>query len=166
MLPASDVSASVVDPGQLDVTGGVDLAHRAGSIAVRMVVAVVVPPSPGIPHGCRVFEAEPESKRHLIQGQDAVGDEPRESYDWDHENDVSTYYTDGRTVGGVCAVGIDAQYDDEIDQNVQVALDKVAIYSGNRIALVRADGCDYGEDAGEWILKGCPEVAGVWEVSQ
>lgn len=64
-------------------------------------------------------------------------------------------------VGGVCAVGIDAQYDDEIGRNV-----KVAIYTGNRIALIRADGCDYGEDAGEAILKGCPEVAGVWEVSQ
>lgn len=105
--------------------------------------------------------------RALCSDEDyAVGDEPRESYDWDHENDVSTYYTDGRTVGGVCAVGIDSQYDDEIDQNVQAALDKVAIYSGNRIALIRADGCDFGEDGGEWILKGCPEVAGVWEVSQ
>lgn len=29
----------------------------------------------------------------------AVGDSPRESYDWDHENDISTYATDGRTLG-------------------------------------------------------------------
>ncbi len=94
-----------------------------------------------------------------------VGDEPRESYDWDHEEDISTYYTDGSTTGGVCTVGIDTTYGDEIEQNIRTALDRVAIYGSKRIALIRADSYDMGEDEGELILRRNAEVVAVWEVA-
>lgn len=95
----------------------------------------------------------------------AVGDEPRESYDWDHEKDISTYHTNGSTIGGVCTTGICTLYDDEIEQNIRTALERVARYGSKRFALIHANGGYYGEDDGEYILCGNTEVMAVWEVA-
>lgn len=87
--------------------------------------------------------------------QYAAGDAPRESYDWDHESDISTYSTDGRTLGGVCTVGV-------TEDNVEDALELATRYSDGEIALIGGTLKDYGEDAGEWILSDA-EVLAVWK---
>ncbi|MGC4375940.1 hypothetical protein WD019_15110 [Fictibacillus sp. Mic-4] len=51
-----------------------------------------------------------------------IGDVCRESYDWDFENDCSTYYTTGETANGTCATHVDTQYfetEDEISELAQ-----------------------------------------------
>lgn len=85
----------------------------------------------------------------------AVGDSPRESYDWDHENDISTYATDGRTLGGVCTVGV-------TEDNIEEALKAAAMYSDGKLALIGGTLKDYGEDPGEWILSDA-EILAIWE---
>lgn len=86
----------------------------------------------------------------------AVGDSPRESYDWDHENDISTYATDGRTLGGVCTVGL-------TEDNVEKVISLVPrMYGDGRMALIGGTLRDYGEDPGEWILSDA-EILAIWE---
>ena len=106
--------------------------------------------------------------RGLCEDEDyAVGDEPRESYDWDMEQDCSTRVTTGRTLGGTCAVAI---HDTEDIASVQAARDGAGLYAGpgGRMALIHADRGEYGNDPDEIILMGgmfdAVEVVAVWEV--
>ncbi|MEO3947642.1 hypothetical protein [Gorillibacterium sp. CAU 1737] len=39
----------------------------------------------------------------------AVGDDCRESYEWDFENDCSTFHTSGETADGTCVTRIDTE---------------------------------------------------------
>lgn len=52
-----------------------------------------------------------------------IGDICRESYDWDRENDCSTYHTTGLTAGGTCATKIDIDtlyYDlDTVEEEIE-----------------------------------------------
>lgn len=51
--------------------------------------------------------------RSLCDDETAVvGDECRESYEWDTEEDCSTYYTTGELAGGTCATAIDVSSHD------------------------------------------------------
>jgi len=50
-----------------------------------------------------------------------VGDDCRESYEWDLANDCSTYYTTGETAGGTCATHIDIQAFDSDDEVSELA---------------------------------------------
>lgn len=97
--------------------------------------------------------------------QYAVGDTPRYSYDWDHENDISTFHTTGIDVGGVCTIGIPtlAYSDEEIMEHIESAIKAASMYSYGRLALIGGDSMEYGEDQGEEILS-CAEVLAVWEV--
>ncbi len=87
-----------------------------------------------------------------------AGDTPRESYDWDHTEDCSTYFLDGRTVGGVCTLGI--REDDDID----AALNKLyRTYGDGRYALIKGASQMGGEDTGESIITCDARVVAVWE---
>lgn len=73
-----------------------------------------------------------------------VGDDCRESYEWDFAADCSTYFTTGETAGGTCATHIDTQTfesDDEvaelaarikamIEQNQEYGADRQVIIAG------------------------------------
>ena len=115
-------------------------------------------------HGCSGYWGI----RGLCDDEDyAVGDEPRESYDWDVEQDCSTRDTTGETIGGTCAVAV---HDAEDVVSIQAALDGAGLYAGpsGRMALIHADHGEYGNDPDEIILQGgvfdAVEVVAVWEV--
>ena len=101
----------------------------------------------------------------------AVGDNIPDSYDWDVENDCSTYETTGETLGGACTVGINtsciwfdgsdednADLAEEIENAIQKA--KKAGYWGEQIILAGNEtGCEYGQDADEIILPNAKVIA-------
>lgn len=73
-----------------------------------------------------------------------VGDDCRESYEWDVENDCSTYYTTGETAGGTCAMYIESPAystddEDEIAEFaacIEAAVAKHAgIYGGQQVII-------------------------------
>lgn len=53
--------------------------------------------------------------------QYSIGDYCRESYEWDIEEDCSTYYTTGETANGTCATHIDNQYFTTNDEVIELA---------------------------------------------
>ncbi|WP_019536546.1 hypothetical protein [Paenibacillus ginsengihumi] len=71
-----------------------------------------------------------------------VGDECRPSYEWDLENDCSTYYTTGELAGGTCATIVDTSYFETDDSVAELAarLQEVAktnqAYGGKRQAII------------------------------
>lgn len=65
----------------------------------------------------------------------AIGDDCRQSYDWDNENDCSTYNTSQVTAGGTCATHIDTQYFATSDWDYELA---------DRIAKIVGDNSVYG----------------------
>ena len=74
-----------------------------------------------------------------------VGDDCRESYEWDLENDCSTYHTTGATANGTCATHIDTQSFDTNDNAVELA---------SRIAQIIETNKAYGSD-NQVIIAGC-----------
>ncbi|PAD72434.1 hypothetical protein [Paenibacillus campinasensis] len=75
-----------------------------------------------------------------------VGDDCRESYEHDFENDVSSYYTTGETADGTCATRVDTFdfnfffYDDEdikaLASKINQAVDQNKVYgSGKRVII-------------------------------
>lgn len=71
-----------------------------------------------------------------------VGDECRESYEWDFENDCSTYFTTGEKAGGTCATHIDTQYfetDDEVTElaaRIQSMVEQNEEYGADRQVII------------------------------
>jgi hypothetical protein len=57
-----------------------------------------------------------------------VEDECRESYDWDLENDCSTYFTTKETAGGTCGVRIDTDVEsaEELAERIAEVVKKFA----------------------------------------
>lgn len=96
--------------------------------------------------------------------QYTVGDELRESYDWDFENDISTYNTDDpRGLGGTSAYDtqIDTQWDekDEIIEKLNSAVkDSRARYEGESV-LVGGDLLEHGNDDREVVISNPTVIA-------
>ncbi len=93
----------------------------------------------------------------------AVGDTARESYDWDFENDQSTYETDGRTLGGTSAVDI-VRYrfqdsPEEVEAALLSALDASKNYVGDRKVIIGGERQRYGDDPGETIIENAKVLA-------
>lgn len=71
-----------------------------------------------------------------------VGDDCRESYEWDFENDCSTYHTTGETAGGTCATAIDTQgfltddWAQELAERIKQAINANEQYFGDRQAII------------------------------
>lgn len=76
--------------------------------------------------------------RSLCEDEDySVGDECRESYEWDIENDCSTYYTTGETAGGTCATRIEDHLPtiEEIAASIERAIEMNAGYGGKQVII-------------------------------
>lgn len=70
--------------------------------------------------------------------QYAVGDECRESYEWDFASDCSTYYTTGEKAGGTCATHIDIQTDDveDLAARIEAAIEQNEEYGAERQVII------------------------------
>jgi hypothetical protein len=77
----------------------------------------------------------------------AVEDECRESYDWDLENDCSTYFTTGETAGGTCGIAIDTDAETAEELAERIA-DAVTAFSK----------MGYGDKKGQTILIACWDI--------
>ena len=96
--------------------------------------------------------------RHLCADEKYnVGDEVRNSYDWDYMYDCSTYETDDPVeLIGACAyeLNIDSinDTDEEIQNKLNIALDASKCYSGDAV-LLGSDWACYGQDENEIIMQ-------------
>lgn len=89
-----------------------------------------------------------------------VGDSVRESYEWDLENDCSTYFTTGETAVGTCCicVDMDAESPEELVENIKIAIQKAEKYGDvgcdTVIIAGRNTNNDYQMDEGEIRIVG------------
>lgn len=96
--------------------------------------------------------------RHLATDEVyQVGDYCRPSYDWDFENDQSTYDTEyPQELPGTCAYNtrIQVGWDDpeDIAEKLEKALKASACYMG-QIVIISGSSAEYGNDNGEIIIK-------------
>lgn len=101
--------------------------------------------------------------RHLAEDEKyEIGDICRNSYDWDYENDCSSYDTNEVELSGTCAVDtrIDLYLDDEedIESKLMEALEASDQYFGS-IAIIGGNGMEYGADDGEIIIEDATVIA-------
>lgn len=72
--------------------------------------------------------------------QYAVEDLCRQSYEWDLENDVSSYFTTGELAGGTCGLEVDTNdcTAEELSARVAEAVEKVRAYGdvGGQIIVI------------------------------
>lgn len=96
--------------------------------------------------------------RHLSNDESyKVGDFCRNSYDWDYENDRSSYDSeDPIELPGACAynTGINSGWDedDEIEEKILKAISESSCYYG-KIAVIAGDYACYGNDQEEIIIR-------------
>lgn len=84
-----------------------------------------------------------------------AGADCRKSYDWDYENDCSSYDTDNPVeLDGTCSIGVYIDEDDtneEIDKKISDAIN-THCYFGT-VAIITGDGYVYGADPDEIIVE-------------
>ena len=96
--------------------------------------------------------------RHLADDEVyKIGDICRNSYDWDYENDCSSYGTDNEIeLDGTCTVDtkIELEWDDmeEIEKKLEYAIELSEQYDGV-IAIIGGNRIDYGADDNEIIIE-------------
>ena len=96
--------------------------------------------------------------RHLADDENyTVGDFCRNSYDWDYENDRSSYESDDpEELPGTCAYDtkINSNWDDEeeIEGKILKAITESDCYSG-KIAVIAGNSAEYGNDPEEIIIE-------------
>lgn len=85
-----------------------------------------------------------------------VGDECRESYEWNFEHDCSTYDLDGgdgEKAGGTCATQIKVETEDveELAQHIEEIVKENALYANEKQAIIAGHGVnnDHTLDPGE-----------------
>lgn len=86
----------------------------------------------------------------------SVGDYCRDSYDWDYNNDISSFYTDGPiSLGGTCTIGINYDNLDDMSEQEQNDYLKSLVknYCGDNTILVCGNFVDWGNDDGEVIIS-------------
>ncbi|MDO4486026.1 MAG: peptidoglycan DD-metalloendopeptidase family protein [Bacillota bacterium] len=102
-----------------------------------------------------------------------IGDTLRESFDWDYENDVSTYDTDNpQPLGGTSAYNVDINWIMDDKEDMVEKLDNAAKsnYLGEKV-LISGYEAEYGADYNEIIIPNAVVVAkynkadGRWIVS-
>ena len=92
-----------------------------------------------------------------------IGDIARNSYEWDIENDISTYETDEPVeLDGTCAIElvIDRTFDEdgEIAEAIEEVLKNRNGYCGTPV-LLGSDRYEYGNDNGEIIMEDAKVIA-------
>lgn len=86
------------------------------------------------------------------------GEYCRNSYEWDHENDQSTYHSaDSAELNGTCAIDATSilyfdTEDERAEEALHCALSKSQRYYGKK-AIIAGDLDGYGEDEGEIIIR-------------
>lgn len=96
--------------------------------------------------------------RHLSNDEAyKVGDFCRNSYDWDYENDCSSYDSESpEELPGTCVYDtrIDSNWDDdeEIEEKILKAISESSFYSG-KIAVIAGNYAEYGNDPEEIIIR-------------
>lgn len=94
--------------------------------------------------------------RHITSDESyKVGDYARNSYDWDIENDVSSYETDPKELDGTSAYFTDIDTlddEEEVEKKLLIALEESKVYSGAAI-LLGGDRYDWGNDDNEIIIE-------------
>lgn len=94
-----------------------------------------------------------------------VGDACPNSYDWDIENDCSTYCTTGETLNGASAVHVNADLpfceDEEIVEAIETAVNQAVNYddNGELVLISSKDGYDWGSDENEIVLEDATVIA-------
>ena len=92
------------------------------------------------------------------EGEYGIGDILPESYDWDFENDISTYYTTGETLGGSSALMVKIEDGETLEEAIQKALEGTYEYSGKDIFIVGGDFVNMGDDTNEVIIKNATAI--------
>lgn len=90
----------------------------------------------------------------------SIGDDCRQSYDWDLENDCSTYDTTQVLAGGTCATHIDTQYFatndhvSELAERIATIVNDNSVYGGQQV-IVAGNGVnnDMMNDPGEVRIR-------------
>lgn len=96
--------------------------------------------------------------RHLADDEHyKVGDLCRNSFDWDAENDITTYGSDDPAeLDGTCAIDtrIDTIWDssEEIRDKLMNAISESSMYPG-QMAVIASNRASYGSDNDEIIIK-------------
>lgn len=105
------------------------------------------------------------------------GDICRDSYDWDFEQDRSSYETDNPvSLGGACSIEIKSNPHIDSHQEIESALTEAVqasgAYSGDRKVIIGGDRQTYGNDPGESIIEHAEVLAvlnpqtGKWETAK
>lgn len=100
-------------------------------------------------------------------GRYEVGDSLPDSYEWDFDNDCSTYHTTGETLNGASAVAVetddlwlDGDDDDELAARIEKALKASKSYDFGETMLVGGkNGSKYGHDEGEIVIESAVVLA-------
>lgn len=106
-----------------------------------------------------------------------IGDIARASYDWDYDNDQSTYETDDpQELDGTAALELPVDsYNntpEEIEQAIKTALSKSDCYMGSKKVLLGGYYASYGADEGEIDIEDAEVLAildpqtGKWNIER
>ena len=92
-----------------------------------------------------------------------VSETLRNSFDWDFESDVSTYFTTERQLDGACAVDLGRKYEDLLYNEdaegiaalIEKAVESAKAYSANsgKLVLIAGNNATYGTDEDEIIIR-------------
>jgi hypothetical protein len=86
----------------------------------------------------------------------SIGDTCRNSYDWDYENDISTYLTeDPIELNGACAINTDISIANDTEEEIQLKIEYVINkfrYCGN-VIIIGGNRMEYGADDNEIIIE-------------
>ena len=93
-----------------------------------------------------------------------VGDACPNSYDWDIENDCSTYCTTGETLNGASAIHVntDPVWDDdnEMQEALETAIEQAKNYYDGVLYLIASkENYDWGSDENEIVLEDATVIA-------
>lgn len=97
-----------------------------------------------------------------------VGDSLPDSYDYDHEQDTSCYFTDGKKLNGACStyvdtgsLWLDGTDDDDLKEEVEktIKIQRSYMSEGKQVVLIAGDGMEDGEDLNEAIIENAKVIA-------
>lgn len=90
-----------------------------------------------------------------------VGDQCRNSYDWDYEYDLSSYNTENPIeLDGTCATGTYIEDDEDAESIIAEMMESnFNSYAGNEQIVIFGQSAEYGADENEVIIKNATVIA-------
>ena len=94
----------------------------------------------------------------------SIGDTCPNSYDWDFENDCSTYGTTGETLNGASAIHVNTDpvcnEDNEMQEALETAIEQAKNYYNGVLYLIASkENYDWGSDENEIVLEDATVLA-------